>query len=70
MNTLVALPDVSASCPANTCPYTQPDGTTICLPCLAEDGAAASPVPALDVWAALALGAALVAVGMVKARGR
>jgi hypothetical protein len=70
LNTLVAVPNVSVSCPANTCPYTQPDGTTICLPCLAEDGAAASPVPALDVWAALVLGTALAAVGVLKTRGR
>jgi hypothetical protein len=70
LNTLVAIPNVSASCPLNTCPYTQPDGTTICLPCLAVDAAPASPVPALDVWAALALGAALVAAGVVRTKGR
>ncbi len=71
MNTLVAVPNVSAPCPLDTCPWAQPDGTVVCLPCMALDGAGAPPsVPALDVWAALVLGAALVAVGVLKTRGR
>jgi hypothetical protein len=64
LNTLVAIPNVSASCPVNTCPVPQPDGSVGCWPCLPALAPNPEPVPALDTWAALALGLALVAAGL------
>ena len=64
LDLFVAIPNVSAPCPVNTCPLTQPDGTVVCAPCLPAGLADPAPVPALGTWAMLALGAALVAAGM------
>lgn len=64
LNTLVALPNVSAPCPVSTCPLAQPDGTVVCWPCLPAAAADPVPVPALDTWPMLALGAALVAAAL------
>lgn len=67
LNALVALPNVSAPCPVNTCPLTLEDGTVVCWPCLeAPPLGAAVDVPALDSWAVLVLGAALVIAAVVR----
>lgn len=70
MNALVALPNVSASCPVNTCPLTQPDGSVVCWPCLPDGAGDPVPVPALGTWAMLALGAALVGAALITLRDR
>ncbi len=71
LDVLVALPNVSAPCPVNTCPATMPDGTVVCWPCLPGGiGGAGLPadVPALDTWAALVLAAALAGAAVLRLR--
>lgn len=71
LNTLVAIPNVSAPCPVNMCLATLPDGTTTCYPCLeAPPLGPAADVPTLDTWALLLLGVALVAAGFLESRSR
>ena len=66
LDLVVSIPNVSAPCPVNTCPLTQPDGTAVCVPCLPAGLNDPTAVPALDTWAMLALGAALVAAALIR----
>lgn len=71
MNTLVSIPNVSAPCPVNTCPVSQPDGTIVCIPCGGPQGPGSGPavsVPALGTGALLLFGAALVLAGVMRLR--
>ncbi len=70
MDILLAIPNVSVSCPANTCPAPMRDGTWACMPCLPDSapGIVAADVPALDTWAMLVLAAALALAGAVKSK--